>query len=171
VNGQRGAQPVAHGVDHGHVQDVVVEGVVEAVPGNVIGRFEGAGDRDLRGVHHQRRQELPLHLRGQTQRLTAPSLEEPVGVHALGDQHVGHQTGQPSAQPPIWGVDRVEGEGEYPDPIGAIKERNEDPHTVALRPLNRRVSLESPASQRIVDRQRRPHQQTPPGNGTSVIWS
>ena len=157
-----GAQPVAHRVDHGQVQDVVVEGVVEAVPGNVVGRFEGAGDGDLRRGHHQRRQQLPLHLRGQAHRLPAPRLEEPVGVHALGDQDVGHQAGQPSSQPPIMIVNGVEREGEHPDPIGAVEQRDEEPHPVVLRPLDRLICAEGLARQRSVDRLRGPHQQTSP---------
>lgn len=114
---------MAHRVDHGQVQDVVVEGVVEAVPGNVIGRFQGAGDGNLRRRHRQRREQLPLHLGGQGHRLPSPGLEETAGVHALGDQDVGDEASQPSSQLPIMVVDGVERENEDTDAISAIKQR------------------------------------------------
>lgn len=41
-------QAVAHGVDDGDMEDVVIEGTVEAVPPNVVGGFEDPGDRELR---------------------------------------------------------------------------------------------------------------------------
>lgn len=52
-----GVQAVAHSVDHGQVQDVVVEGVVQAVPGDVLGGFEDPGDGDLRRRHGERWQQ------------------------------------------------------------------------------------------------------------------
>lgn len=57
-----GVQAVAHRVDHGRVQDVVVEGVVEAVAGGAVGGFQDAGHLDLRHGHRRRRQQAPrLH--------------------------------------------------------------------------------------------------------------
>lgn len=105
-----------------------------------------------------RRQKLPLHLCGQAYRSPAPGLEEPVGVHALGDQHVGYQAGQPSSPPPIMVVDGVDSEDEHPDAIGSVKQWDEETHPVGLFPLDRHVSLEGAAGQRPVDRPRGAHQ-------------
>ncbi|CDR08191.1 predicted protein [Streptomyces iranensis] len=52
-----GVQPVPHGIDDGHVQDVVVQGVAEAVTRDVVGRLEDSGHRDLRCDHGQRGQQ------------------------------------------------------------------------------------------------------------------
>lgn len=112
-----------------------------------------------------------LSLRAYSKLSPATGLEEPVGVHALGDQHAGYQAGQPSSQPPIMVVDGVESEYEHPQAIGAVKKRDEKPHPVGLFPLDRHVSLEGAAGQRSVDRPRAPISSRSPGSGTRVIWS
>jgi hypothetical protein len=89
-----GVQVVAHRVDHGHVQDVVVEGVVEAVAGDSVGGLQDACHLNLGHGHRQRWQQAPLDLRGHAHRLPAPGQEELVGVGVLGDLHVGDQAGE-----------------------------------------------------------------------------
>ena len=103
-----------------------------------------------------------LSLRAYSKLSPAPGLEEPVGVHALGDQDVGYQTGQPSREPPPIIVNGIEGEGEHTDAIGAVQQRDEEPHPVVLWPLDRHVRPKGTAGPRLVDRLRCPHQQTCP---------
>jgi hypothetical protein len=69
-----GAQPVAHRVDHGHVQEVVVECVVETVARDLVGGLEDSRHLDLRDGHPQRGQQGPLDFRGHAHRGPTPSL-------------------------------------------------------------------------------------------------
>jgi len=159
----RRVQAVAHGIDDRHVQGVVVEGVVEAVPGHVVCGLQDPGDGNLRVRHDERRQQGPLHLRGQTHRLLAAGLEEPVGVHPLGDQYVSQQTGEAPRQAPVVVIPTVRRERQHTHPIRAVQQRREHPHAVPHRLLDQIIAEEGPTSQRAVDRHRYLHQQTSPG--------
>ncbi|MFD5539059.1 PP2C family protein-serine/threonine phosphatase [Streptomyces sp. NPDC127079] len=78
-----GVQSVAHRVDHGHMQDIAVEGVVEAVAGHVVGGFQHPGQLDPGRGHRRRWQQRPLDLRRHTHRFSAPQSEEQIGVTVL----------------------------------------------------------------------------------------
>lgn len=147
-----GVQAVAHRVDHGHVQDVFVEGVVEAVACDVVGGLQDSGDRDLRVGHRQRRQQGPLDLRGHAHRFAAPGEEELVGVAVLGDQRVGDQTGEPAQQPSVVVIDGVQGEGHHAHLVAAVQQWQVHPDAVGLRHLGDGRVQEGRAGGRVVDR-------------------
>jgi len=68
-------------------------------------------------------------------------------------------------------VNGVEGEDEHPDAICSVEQRDEGPHPVILRPLDRLICAEGFARQRSVDRLRGPTSRLPPVSDTKVIWS
>ena len=57
------------GVEDTKIEDVTVEGVVEAVAGHLVCGLEKRGDGDSFGLQDERREEIPLHAGPQRQRL------------------------------------------------------------------------------------------------------
>jgi hypothetical protein len=107
------------------VQGVLVQGVVEAVTADVVGRLQRPGERDVRRGHHQRRQHLPLQVGRQAHRRRHPAAGERVGVAGLGDDEIGGQPRDPLGQPPVVVVDLGKGQRQHPDAIGAVEHREE----------------------------------------------
>jgi hypothetical protein len=81
---------VPHGVGDGDVEVLTVDGVVEGVTPDIVGRLEPPGQGEDVGLHGVRRwQEPPLDLRGEGERAIALRPLEQVGVATRGDQDVG----------------------------------------------------------------------------------
>ena len=89
----RGLEPVAQRVEQRHVRDLVIEGVVERVAGDLSRGGEHAGDGDPFGDEGQRGQQPPLHLGRQGERHPPSRALEPVPVRRPADRQLAEQRG------------------------------------------------------------------------------
>lgn len=158
-------QTVPHRVDHGHVEDVVVERVVEAVARHVVGGFQDSGHGDARHDHGQRRQQRPLDLGGDAHRFTAPGMEEQVGVAVFGHQQVGHQAGEPAQHAAVVVIDAVQRHGHDAHLVAAVQQRQVDPYAVVLGQFDRQRVEEAAPGGRVVDHLRVPAREALAGQG------
>lgn len=90
-----GMDVVAHGVGDGHVQGVAVEGVIEGVAGDLFGRDQLAGDRELWCFTGEAvGKEGVLDLSGQVHGEGAAAPLVQVGEAAVGDEDVSQGMGR-----------------------------------------------------------------------------
>jgi len=108
-----GAQAVAHGVEHRELEGVAVDGVVEGVAADLVGRLDQARHRDPPAVQAQRWQQTPLHLGGQGDLLAAAQRRVGVGALAPGDQQRSDHPGQAVGQRPGFVIEVDEGDGHH----------------------------------------------------------
>ncbi|CAM5370876.1 hypothetical protein SDIAM26S_02912 [Streptomyces diastaticus subsp. diastaticus] len=124
---------MAHGVGHGQVQGVAVQGVVVGVARDVVGGHQGRREGELgRLATGGRGQELALDLGGQADRggALAPVVE--VGVAAVGDEDVGQRVSGLREPLPHARRDAVEEQLQHAESVPAVGDGDQHARPVGV---------------------------------------
>ena len=149
----RGRQPVPDRVDHQQVHHAAVDGVVEGVATDVVGRLQPAGDDHPLGAEGHRGQELPLHLRGQGQGLAAAQPGEHVAVGVVDHDQLGDEADErPEVVYLVAGGRLPEDQLGHAEPLDPLQQRQPEPVAVLGGAVDHLDPAERPPGHRPLDR-------------------
>ena len=149
-----GAEPVPQPVEDGEAHLLLVDGVVDEVAPDVVGRLEHGRDDHVARARRQRRHERPLDLRGQRHLALSLGDRDRVAGGPLGHDELGDEGGELPRALEEGRVGAREAEAEDPHALQPVQDGHPEPDPAVVRDLLGLRQPERPAGDRAVDADR-----------------